>query len=118
MTLKQLQIMQHALGADQYCRRPRDSRNHFVTNPECDDGQVCESLVSLGLMLSHGQQGELTGGMTLYRVTDYGINAMLKESPSPPKLTRSQRRYQDWLDSGASDCGVTFGEFIKRKTTV
>lgn len=98
MTLKQLQIMQHALGADQYGRRPRDSRNHFVTNPECDDGQVCESLVSLGLMASHGPQGELTCGMTLYRVTDDGINVMLRESPVPPKLTRSQRRFRTgWI---------------------
>jgi hypothetical protein len=116
MTPKKLQILQHALGADQYGRRPRDSRNHFVTDPECDDGQFCESLVALGLMASHGPQGELTGGMTLYRVTDDGINAMVKESPSPPKLTRSARRYQEWFDSGAADCGVSFGDYLKRST--
>lgn len=118
MTPKQLQILQHALGADQYGRRPYDSRNHFVTDTASTDGHDCESLVGLGLMVNNGSHRELTGGMTLYRVTDDGINAMLRESPAPPKLTRSQRRYQDWLNSGAADCGVTFGEFIKRKTTV
>lgn len=109
LTRDQLSILQHSIGADQFGRQPQgSSRNHFVTEPTSDDGRVCESLVILGLMVSCGSQGELTGGMTLYRATQLGIEAVSQFSPKPPKLTRSQRRYRDWLHA---DPGVSFAEW-------
>ena len=42
-------------------------------------------------------------------VTDAGIKAMREESPAPPKLSRSQIRYREFLDA---DCGMTFKEWM------
>lgn len=91
LTHDQLSILQHTIGADQFGRQRQGcSRNHFVTEPTSDDGYVCESLLLRGLMVNCGSQGELTGGMTLYRATQLGIDAVSQFSPKPPKLTRSQ----------------------------
>ena len=42
-------------------------------------------------------------------VTEAGIKAMREESPAPPKLSRSQIRYREFLDA---DCGMTFKEWM------
>lgn len=39
-----------------------------------------------------------------------GKRHVTEHSPPPPKLTRSQKRYEAWLDA---DCGLTFGEFLR-----
>lgn len=44
------------------------------------------------------------------RVTDEGKAAMLRESPAPPKLTRSQQRYRDYLEA---DTGFSFREYLE-----
>jgi hypothetical protein len=43
-------------------------------------------------------------------VTEDGKRAMLAASPNPPKLTRSQRRYREFLDA---DSGLSFLEWLK-----
>ena len=43
-------------------------------------------------------------------VTEAGIEAVRHESPTPPKLTRSQRRYREFLDA---DSGMSFMEWVK-----
>jgi hypothetical protein len=43
-------------------------------------------------------------------VTKEGIAAMKELSPKPPVLSRSQRRYRDYLDA---DCDMTFLEWLK-----
>ena len=111
LTQSQVEILRHAIGADGYGRRVVD-RNHFVTDKESFDGQVCESLVRLQLMDDFGPQGDITGGMNLYRSTDAGFRAVSMNSPKPPKLTSSQRRYQQFLDA---DSGLTFFEWLKTK---
>jgi len=108
MTLRQLEIIQHALGADKYGRRPRDSRNFFCAG-EADESD-CKALVEKGLMKQH-KRTELYPYFNC-SVTDDGINAMLRESPAPPKLTRSQKRYQSFLDA---DSGMSFREWIKHE---
>jgi hypothetical protein len=102
---KQLEILQHALGVDEY-GRGRMYRNHYVGG-----AQDLHPLVTLGLMREY-PASELTGGSPLFRVTDAGKMAMVAASPKPPKLTRSQKRYRKVL---AADCGYTFGEWLKQK---
>ncbi len=109
MTSKQLHILQHALGVDQY-GRGRQYRNHFVTGPGSKDFALCESLAALGFMADGGRRGPLAGGDRCFHVTESGRTAMLAASPQPPKLTRSQRRYRDWLDSPS---GMPFIEWLK-----
>ncbi|NCX56407.1 MAG: hypothetical protein EBW87_04320 [Burkholderiaceae bacterium] len=109
LTRQQLEILRHTIGADEYGRRVVD-RNHFVTDPDSHDGLVCESLVVLALMNNLCPQGEMTGGMALYRATDAGFRAVYEFSPKPPKMTSSQRRYQRFL---AADSGLTFLEWLK-----
>ena len=108
MTPRQLEILQHSIGADQYGKRKQDdTRNHFCAGP-CD-AVICRELVVLGYMFER-QASELTGGDPLFHVTGSGINAVLRESPAPPKLTRGQKRYAKFL---AADCDMSFGEWLK-----
>lgn len=106
MTPRQLEIIQHALGADQYGKRPRDSRNYFCAGAA--DEPDCRALVAMGYMQEHGKREWLP--YFNCSVTGDGINAMLRESPAPPKLTRSQLRYRRFLDA---DCGMSFREWLR-----
>ena len=106
MTPRQLEILQHALGADEFGKRPRDSRNYFCAGT--DDEADCRALIELGYMQEHGKREWLP--YLNCSVTGEGINAVLRESPAPPKLTRSQKRYRDYLDA---DCNMKFGEWLK-----
>lgn len=109
LSKEQLQVLQHSIGADQYGRRERHGeRNFFGTDKDGNDGIVCESLVALGLMESLGYR-ELYQE-TVYRVTGRGIDAVAKFSPSPPKLTRGQQRYLDYIREESS---LSFGEWLK-----
>lgn len=105
--MRGLEILQHALGVDQYGRGQR-YRNHFVTGKGSVDYDDCAALVELGYM-SRRDGSQLTGGDDLFLVTDAGKTYVTANSPEPPKLTRSQQRYQNYLDS---DCGVSFGEWL------
>jgi len=104
----ELHILQHALGVDQY-GRGRRFRRHFVTGPGSDDYDACMSLVGKGLM-THQPGNVLTGGDDAFLVTEAGQRFVTEHSPAPPKLSRSKRRYQDYLDA---DCGVSFREWLK-----
>lgn len=107
-----LHILQHALGVDQF-GQGEQYRNHFVTGEGSVDHPACMKACALGLM-TRRDGSPLTGGDDLFLVTEAGRQWMAQNSPPPPKLTRSQRRYRNWLDSGAADCGLSFGEFIRR----
>lgn len=111
MNAKQLHILQHSLGLDQY-GRGRQYRNHFVTSDGTDDYPHCQALVAAGLM-TRRPGNELTGGDDLFHVTPAGKAAVVEHSPAPPKLTRSQQRYEDFLDA---DCGLTFGEWLRSRS--
>ena len=107
-----LHILQHALGVDQF-GQGEQYRNHFVTGDGSVDHPFCMAAVVRGLMVRR-PGSPLTGGDDLFLVTEAGRQWMAQNSPPAPKLTRSQRRYRNWIDSGAADCGVPFGEFIRR----
>jgi hypothetical protein len=111
----QLEILQHAIGRDQY-GQPRSAgnpefRNHFVTGPGSRDYEICCKAVEQGLM-TRTPGNRISGGDDIFRVTDAGRAYVAEHSPKPPVLTRSQRRFQAFLDA---DCDMSFGEWLKGK---
>lgn len=75
LTQPQLRILRHAIGLD---RSNVPYRNRFVTGPGTVAFPHCEELVRLGLM-ARRDGNELTGGDTLYRVTDEGRDAVRED---------------------------------------
>lgn len=108
MNQRHLEIMQHALGLDEY-GRGTGYRNHFVTGPGTTDWDDCRALTEAGLMESHGPEA-LYGNGFCFVVTDAGCEAVRLHSPKPPELTAGQRRYRRFLDA---DCGLSFGEWLR-----
>lgn len=104
-----LHILQHSLGVDQY-GRGEQYRNHFCTGPGSDDHPICMALTEQGLM-TRRVAPEHYGGMDFFYVTDAGRQYVAANSPPPPKLTRGERRYQQYLDA---DCDMSFGEWLTR----
>lgn len=109
MTHQQLEILQHALGVDEY-GRGQQYRDHFAAGGE--DIPICQELIALGYM----RQVATTAVFQDFncRVTEEGKAAMLRESPAPPVLTRGQKRYRHWLK--VSDCfpDWKFGDYLKK----
>lgn len=113
MTVAELQpgllgILQHTLGLDQY-GQGKAYRNHFVAGGK--DVDHCRELVALGYMVEH-QATQISGGNPWFHVTDRGIEAVARFSPTPPpppKLTRAQQRYRDYC---RSECGDGFAWFL------
>lgn len=106
MTPEQLHVLQHSLGVDKYGQGAMH-RNHFCAGGK--DVELCRSLAALGFMIER-PASELTGGDPLFHVTATGKHAVRNESPKPPKLTRGQRRYREFLHA---DTGRRFGEWLK-----
>lgn len=105
MNPRQLEILQHALGVDQYGRGEM-YRNHFCAGG--DDETICRELVALGYMETFTR-----AYLPYYNciVTEAGKAAMIEQSPKPPKLTRSQQRYRRYL---SADTGESFREWLTR----
>ncbi|EJL54888.1 hypothetical protein PMI09_02204 [Rhizobium sp. CF122] len=108
MNPKFLHILQHTLGLDQY-GRGTFYRNHFVTGEGRKDHADCMSLVDLGFM-SVRRDHPLSGGDDCFWATEEGKRAVVAESPAPPKLTKGQQRYRDYLDA---DCSMSFIEYLR-----
>ena len=104
---RHLEILQHALGLDQY-GRGTFYRNHYVAGPGHHSFDECRALTDAGLMEDHGTSS-LYGGDHCFTVTDAGRRYIREHSPQPPKLTRNQRRYQRFLDA---DTGMSFREWL------
>lgn len=104
LSTRQLEILQHALGLDKY-GQGEIYRNHFCAGG--DDEEVCRSLVALGYMETFSRSY-----LPYYScmVTSAGRERMRQESPKPPTLTRSQKRYREFLKA---DTGYSFGEWLK-----
>jgi hypothetical protein len=113
MSAVQLHILQHALGLNEF-GLPKDGqraghRNYFVTGEGSTDFPHCVALVQQGLMTqTHGNS--ITGGDDVFRVTEAGKQHVAEHSPQPPKLTRSERRYDDFL---REDSSLTFGDWLR-----
>lgn len=122
-----LHILQHALGLDDYGRSKHDGRrghsarvpastedcyrNRFVTSEGAGNWALCMAHVYAGRMTQHGPSA-LFGGERSYCfcVTESGLAYVRANSPKPPKVSRSKRRYQAFLDA---DSGLSFGEWLK-----
>ena len=106
MTLsqKQLEILQHALGLDRY-GQGSSTRNFFCSG--ADDEPTCRALVEAGYMVQH----KTTALFPYFNVsvTAEGRSAVIEQSPKPPKRTKSQQRYQRFLDH---DSGLSFREWL------
>jgi hypothetical protein len=88
LTPEQLHILQHSLGCDQYGKTTycgdndddecfgRYHRNRYVSYPN----DMLISLVTMDLMKDHGSHS-LAAGMHYYTVTQYGLGAMIAQSP-------------------------------------
>jgi hypothetical protein len=109
-----LHVLQHALGRDQYGRSERgaDYRNYYCAGPGHHSFETCREAVAQGLMVEH-PPSEISGGDHVFVVTEAGKTYIAANSPSPPKLSRGQVRYREWLGSAAADCGITFGEWLR-----
>lgn len=108
-----LHVLQHSLGLDQHGQGSQ-YRNHFVAGGR--DIDLCRELVASGHMTERADNG-LTGGMPWFSVTPNGIDAVALESPKAPpepKLTRSQKRYREYLVVG--DCFESFADFLRYTT--
>lgn len=109
-----LHILQHSLGLDRY-GSGNQYRSHFITGEGSDDFEDCRALVADGLMAER-TGGDLSGGNSIFLVTPKGIDFVALNSPArppQPKLTRSQKRYQKFLDA---DTGLSFSEWIGVKS--
>ena len=87
MDAKQLHVLQHSLGLDQYGRGSM-YRSHFVTGEGSIDHPICMQLVALGFM-SRRANVELCGGSDVFNVTEAGKQATIANSPKPLKLESS-----------------------------
>lgn len=109
LTPAQLHILRHSLGLDDN-GHGNQYRNHYAIGPECDDFQELIQLCEMGLMHDLGRQS-MWGGMHAFCVTPKGIGEV-NFHYQPVKLTRSQIRYRNFLNT---DNGMTFREWLKTK---
>lgn len=93
LSSRQLEILQHSLGVDEF-GQGRSHRNHFCAGG--DDKAVCSELIGMGYMIQH--RTTETFPYLNCSVTESGKCIVREQSPKPPKLTRSQRRYLQFLD--------------------
>lgn len=100
-----LSILRHALGVGEdgcspsYC-------NHFVTGAGGRDHALCMALVAAGLMTRHSGTA-LTGGSDVFGATNAGRLAAVG---TPPKLSRSQQRYREYL---RTDSNLSFIDWLR-----
>lgn len=113
MDAKQLHILQHALGLDEFGRGTM-YRSHFVTGEGSKDHSDCMALVEAGFM-GVRKNLPLAGGDDGFWVTEAGKRAAVENSPPPPKLTRSQQQYQAYLDADSSLSFIDWLKMIARR---
>lgn len=110
-TQQQLELMCHALGICPEKTHP--FRNHFAASPKSEDYKQWELMAAAGWATPGRTNGKLYANLVFYQVTEAGeLHARVFNKSRKPKLTESQRRYQDYLDADTSE---TFREWIKRK---
>ena len=106
--MSKLATLQHTLGVDEYGQGVQ-YRNYFCCGEGHDNWVDCVELVVAGLMVRRAS-GVLSHGDFYFHATDAGKIWMAEHSPTPPKLSPSQRRYQRYLEAESS---LTFGEWIR-----
>lgn len=106
MSPTKLKILQHAIGVDQWGQGEHRRNSYMASGRDILD---CTELTTAGLMQRH--DSPLTpSDCAFFTVTLAGREAICKHSPTAPKRSPSQRRYQAWLDL---DCDQNFGDWLK-----
>lgn len=108
MSPEQLHILQHALGVDKYGQGKAYRDYYCVGLDNAAPLADLRALVAQGWMREGHTINE--GRDQYFYVTQLGLSAMKAHSPKPPKISRSRQRYLEYLHS---DCGMSFGEFLK-----
>lgn len=112
-----LQILQHALGRDEYGQRrngaTKDYRNHFVIDEGSDDIATCREAVAAGLMTENARR--FITSDPIFLVTEKGKAFVDENSPKPPPVSKGRARYHAYLRSGAADAGQTFGDWLRSR---
>jgi len=109
ITPEALHVLRHSLGVGERGNKP-SYRNHFVTGDGTTDYPICMGLVDAGLMKRH-PGSVLTGGDWCFTVTKAGRDLVEATKEPEPKLTRSQRRYREFLDH---DTHLKFIDWLRR----
>jgi len=78
LTAKERHVIDHSLGYPKPGRKPY--RNHFCASEGHSDWETLQALCARGLMGVGRKPGELSGGDTVFIVTEAGIEA-LKAAP-------------------------------------
>lgn len=97
---QQLQILQHTLGLNEYGLyqgRTEGYRNYFCASEGNHDWDNLIVLVNAGYMTKRDPCAVAEGW---FSVTELGRAAVKKESPKPPKLSKSKARYRRYLEMG------------------
>lgn len=105
VTKDELDIIQHATGRNY---NPRHVRNYFLAGKDSKDLALCRLLTERGFMRG-GQTIGWCADDVHFTVTEAGEREYLRLRP-PPKLTRSQQRYEQFLQE---DSGMKFGDWLK-----
>lgn len=108
LTQSERDILTHCLG---YNYTPRMQRNQFLATDGSVDWNACDGLVKRGLMANRGRVN-LGVPETLFMATPAG-EALVK--PKPRIMTRSQCRYDRYLDIREVCPDLSFIEFCKRE---
>jgi hypothetical protein len=103
--------MLHTLGlTDPY--QQESYRNFFTAGPKHTDIPAILKLIDNGLMKEVKSPSFLREGDQTFVVTEKGILTTREQRPKPPKLTRGQRRYRNFLSLSDVCPELTFYEFL------
>lgn len=102
-------ILCHMRGLNERC--DDSDRNLFVSGGSGEDFERLIALEAGGFVERLRTPKFCAASDVVWRCTDLGsARARTAHNRAKPKLTRSQRRYLDFLNA---DCGASFGEWLR-----
>lgn len=110
LTPSQLHILLHTLGLEDPTRVD-SSRNHYVTGDPIEADIL--ALVAAGLMEERPRPGFLADDDRVFVATLAGIRMAKSQRPKPPKLTRSQERFERFRRWSDVTPDGTFRDFLR-----
>jgi hypothetical protein len=108
---QQLHILQHTLGLNEYGEhqgKAEGYRNHFCADEGHSSWGDLITLVDAGYMIKRYPCAVTN---CWFSVTELGREAVKKESPKPPKISKSKARYLRYLEM--SDGFDSFIDFCR-----
>ena len=104
-TKHQNELMWHTIGLSR-----GENRNWFGTSLGYKDSDGFEELIKMGLAEKRNPPS-WSGDDVIYSLTEKGIEVAKEAFPKPKKTTRSQARYQRFLEYG--DSFDAFMDFVR-----